>query len=122
MGDFLEGDDHFVCKPLSKPLKTSTSTLMPRSPLVHDLLSGPPPEVLAEVDAAWERAQDLFAGELELSFDLDTLTRRVTGSLRVPAGGPVWERVSATEALALACGDADILPAGAAHADRALAA
>ncbi len=95
---------------------------MHRSPHVHDLLSGPPPEVLAEVDAAWERSQDLFADELELSFDLDRLTRRVTGSLRVPAGGPVWERLSAAEALAIACGDVDLVPAGAAHADRALAA
>jgi hypothetical protein len=119
MGDFLQRDDHFVCKPLSKPLKTST--LMTRSPLVHDLLSGPPPEVLAEVDAAWERAQDLFADELELSFDLDTLTRRITGSLRVPAGGPVWERLTATEALAIACGDVELVPT-VAHADRALAA
>ena len=93
---------------------------MPRSPLVHDLLSGPPPEVLAEVDAAWERAQDLFADELELSFDMDALTRRVTGSLRIPAGGPVWERLSAREALAIACGDATIVAS--AHADRALAA
>ncbi len=120
MGDLLQVDDHFVCKPLSERLKTST--LMPRSPLVHDLLSGPPPEVLAEVDAAWERAEDLFADELELSFDLDRLTRRVTGSLRVPAGGPVWERLSATEALAIACGDVELFPAGTAHADRALAA
>jgi len=95
---------------------------MPRSPLVHDLLTGPPPDVLAEVDAAWERAQDLFADELELSFDLDSLTGRVKGSLRVPAGGPVWESLTATEALALACGDAEILPAGASHAPRALAA
>jgi hypothetical protein len=95
---------------------------MPRSPLVHDLLTGPPPEVLAEVDAAWERAQDLFADELELSFDLDLPTRRVTGSLRIPAGGAVWERLTATEALAIACGDADIMPACASHAPRALAA
>ena len=110
-----------MCKPLSKPVKTST--LMHRShATVHDLLSGPPPEVLAEVDAAWERAQDLFADELELSFDLDTLTRRVTGSLRIPAGGPVWERLTATEALAIACGDVELVPAAAAHADRALAA
>ena len=121
MGDFLQRDDHFVCKPLSKPVKTST--LMHRShATVHDLLSGPPPEVLAEVDAAWERAQDLFADELELSFDLDKLTRRVTGSLRIPAGGPVWERLTATETLAIACGDVELLPAAAAHADRALAA
>ena len=121
MGEFLQRDDHFVCKP---PLQTTEDlhSLMPRSPLVHDLLSGPPPEVLAEVDAAWERAQDLFADELELSFDLDTLTRRVTGSLRVPAGGPVWERLTAGEALAIACGDVELVPSTTAHADRALAA
>jgi hypothetical protein len=93
---------------------------MTRSPL-NDLLSGPPPEVLAEVDAAWERAQDLFADELELSFDIDQLTRRVTGSLRIPAGGPVWERLTANQALAIACGDVGLVP-DTAHADRALAA
>ena len=119
MSGVREGDDHYGCKPLSNP---EDLHLMPRSPLVHDLLSGPPPEVLAEVDAAWERAQELFADELELSFDVDSLTRRITGSLRIPAGGPVWERLSATEALAIACGDVDVMPARAAHAPRALAA
>jgi hypothetical protein len=94
---------------------------MLRSPHVHDLLTGPPPEVLAEVDAAWERAQDLFAGELELSFDVDSLTRRVTGSLCVP-GGEVWESLSAREALAIACGDVAVVDADAAHGEHALAA
>jgi hypothetical protein len=94
---------------------------MPRSPLVHDLLDGPPPEVLAEVDAAWERAQDLFAGELELCFDTDSPSRRVTGSLCIP-GGDVWERLSAGEALAIACGDVAIAAAGSGHAPRALSA
>jgi len=75
----------------------------------HDLLAGPPSHVLAEVDAAWERAQDLFAGELELHFAMDSFTRRVSGELRVP-GGDVWERVSAGEALAIACGDVAVLP------------
>jgi hypothetical protein len=75
----------------------------------HDLLAGPSPHVLAEVDAAWERAHDLFAGELKLGFAVDSLTRRVSGELRVP-GGEVWERVSAGEALAIACGDVAILP------------
>ena len=42
--------------------------LMPRFAHAHDPLLGPPAHVLAEVDAAWERAQDLFAGELELHF------------------------------------------------------
>ena len=68
-----------------------------------------PPHVQHEVDAAWERAQDLFAGELELHFALDQLTRRVAGELRVPGGG-VWERLSAAEALAIACGNVAVLP------------
>jgi hypothetical protein len=75
--------------------------LMSRFTHDHDPLLGPPAHVLAEVDAAWERAQDLFAGELELHF---TRGRRVTGVLREP-GGEVVERLSASEALALACGD-----------------
>jgi len=65
--------------------------------------------VLAEVDAAWERAQDLFAGELELHFAVDSFTRRVSGELRVP-DGDVWERLSAGEALAIACGDFTLVP------------
>jgi len=83
--------------------------LMLSSHAAHDLPAGPPPQVLAEVDAAWERAQDLFAGELELGFAVDSFTRRVSGELRVP-GGEVWERVSAGEALAIACGDVAIVP------------
>jgi hypothetical protein len=67
-----------------------------------------PPHVQFEVDAAWERAQDLFAGELELHFSLHSLTRRVAGELRVP-GGRVWERLSASEALAVACGDVAVV-------------
>jgi hypothetical protein len=78
--------------------------LMPSSHATHDFLAGPPSDVQAEVDLAWERAQDLFAGELELHFSLDELTRRVAGELRTPAG-EVWERISAGEALAIACGD-----------------
>jgi hypothetical protein len=83
--------------------------LMLSSHAAHDLLAGPPPQVLAEVDAAWERAQGLFAGELELHFAVDSFTRRVSGELRVP-DGDVWERVSAGEALAIACGDVAIVP------------
>src|SRR3954453_302666 len=58
----------------------------------------PPAHVLAEVDAAWERAQELFAGELELHFDV---SGRVTGELRVP-GGETLERLTAAEAVMLA--------------------
>ena len=62
--------------------------------------------MLAEVDAAWERAQDLLAGELELHFAVSA-DGRVRGELRLP-GGETVERVTATEALALACGDAEL--------------
>jgi hypothetical protein len=88
---------------------------MPRFTLAHDPLLGPPQHVLAEVDAAWERAQDLFADELELHFSLEPSTRRVRGELLVPGGGR-WERLSATEALALACGDAEVVIDDRSHA------
>ena len=80
---------------------------MSRFAHVHTpLLDSPPPCVLAEVDAAWERAQDLFAGELELHFALGSVAR--PRALRAAHGRTArsCERLSATEALALACGDA----------------
>jgi hypothetical protein len=92
--------------------------LMLRSHANHDLLVGPPPHVQAEVDLAWERAQDLFADELELHFSLDALTHRVAGELHTPAGD-VWERLSATEALAIACGDVAVCTVAAPEASRA---
>ncbi len=81
---------------------------MPRFALDHTPLLSPPPHVLAEVDAAWERAQDLFAGELELHIAIESASHRVTGELRLP-GGEAWERLTASEALALACGDAALV-------------
>ena len=45
-------------------------------------------------------------GELELHFAQALMGGRVTGELRLPGGGSLVERISATEALALACGDA----------------
>jgi hypothetical protein len=80
---------------------------MPRFTHAHDPLLGPPAHVLAEVDAAWERAQELVAGELELHFTRSLFGGRVAGELRIP-GGEAVERLSATEALALACGDAEL--------------
>ena len=71
------------------------------------LLDSPPESVLAEVDAAWERAQGLVAGELELSFTLGDVAGRLRCELRT-VDGEVWERLTATEALALACGDASL--------------
>jgi hypothetical protein len=64
-----------------------------------------PEEVLAEVDAAWERAHDLIADEVELHFEV-SVSGRVRGELRAAACGSLVTRLSAAEALALACGDA----------------
>jgi hypothetical protein len=71
----------------------------------HDLPAGPPPEVLQQVDVAWERARELFASSVELHFAVDARLGRVSAELR-RADGSVVERLSAFEALALACGDA----------------
>jgi hypothetical protein len=76
---------------------------MPRF-LADDLPASPPPEVLAEVDAAWERARELFESGMDFHFEVDALVGRVRAELRT-AGGEVAERYSAREALAFACGD-----------------
>jgi len=75
----------------------------------HTLPAGPPPEVEVEIDAAWERAQALVDGAYELLFDNDPERRRAWGELQLPGGVPVLG-LSASEALALACGDPVALP------------
>ncbi len=69
-----------------------------------DSLPGPPPEVLAEIDAAWERAQELFHGEaLELHFEVDRRFGRAWAELR-SADGEIAETYTASEAVDIACG------------------
>jgi hypothetical protein len=81
---------------------------MPRFPATtDDLPGGPPPEVLQQIDVAWERARELFASDLELHFEVDPLLREVWAELRC-ADGSVADRLTASEALALACGDARV--------------
>ncbi len=80
---------------------------MPRFVHAHTPLLDLPAEVLAEVDAAWERAQDLVADELELHFDV-SVSGRVRGELRAADSGELVSRLSASEALAVACGDAEL--------------
>lgn len=70
-----------------------------------DLPAGPPPEVLQQLDVAWERARELFDSDFELHFEVDAGLGRVWAELRL-ADGTVAEHLSASEALALACGDA----------------
>jgi hypothetical protein len=69
-----------------------------------DLPAAPPPEVLLEIDVAWERAREMFASDLGLHFEVDPGQAHVWAELRLPDGSVV-ERLSASEALALACGD-----------------
>ena len=78
---------------------------MPRFHANTDVSAGPPPEVLAQIDAAWERAQELFTTDLELHFEVDRSWGQVWAELRNP-DGTVAETMSAYEAVALACGDA----------------
>ena len=74
-------------------------------PTNPDLPAGPPPEVLQQIDVAWERARELFESELELHFEVDAKAGRVWAELRA-ADGTVVEHLSAAEALALGCGTA----------------
>jgi hypothetical protein len=78
---------------------------MSRSPLfTHDLPAGPPPEVLDEIDEAWERAQALV--DFDLHFEIDAARPyRAYAELRRP-DGTLERRLTATEAVAIACGDA----------------
>ena len=71
----------------------------------YDLPTGPPPEVLQQIDVAWERARELLESDLEIHFEVDTELGHVWAEVR-SADGSLVERLSAPEALALACGDA----------------
>jgi hypothetical protein len=83
---------------------------MPRShDLIDDTAAWLPPDLQAEIDMAWERAQDLLGGELELRFESEPALGRAWGALALP-GGEVLEHISASEALALCCGDAVAVP------------
>jgi hypothetical protein len=83
---------------------------MSRSHTSLHLPPGPPPEVLAELEEAWERAQWPLPEGLELHFESEPTLGRAWGALRL-ADGTVVERISAREALAIACGDAALVPA-----------
>ena len=82
---------------------------MPRSHSILDASSGPPPEVLAEIDEAWGRAQRPLPEGLVLDFESEPRLGRAWGVLRLD-DGCVVDRISAAEALAIACGDAAVLP------------
>jgi hypothetical protein len=77
---------------------------MSRSHETLDFLNGPPPEVLDEVAAAWERAQAPLPDGLELHFVSEPALGRAWGELRLD--DELVTSIPASEALAIACGDA----------------
>ena len=77
---------------------------LPRSQPAHDLISGPPPEVLDEIATAWERAREPLPGSLDLCFVFEPALGRAWGELQMPDGGRLT-RIAASEAIAIACGD-----------------
>ena len=83
--------------------------LMSRSRTALPMPSGPPPEVLLEIGEAWERAQEPLCAGLELDFEAEPALGRAWGVLRL-ADGTIVEHVGAATALAIACGDAAVLP------------
>jgi hypothetical protein len=78
---------------------------MTRSHEIPDFSEGPPPEVLDEVAAAWERAQEPLPDGLELWFASEPALGRAWAELRLD-DGELMTAISASEALAIACGDA----------------
>ena len=81
---------------------------MPLSNFASSIPDVPPPEVLAEVDAAWERSAGFSGDDLELRVRVGQISGRVRGELRCE--DLVLERLSPSQILALACGDPLPLP------------
>lgn len=81
---------------------------MPDTNFSADIPAVPPPEVMAEVDAAWERSADFCGEDLGLHVRVGTITGRVSGELRCEDA--VLARLDAAALLALACGDPLRLP------------
>ena len=68
----------------------------------------PPPEVLAEVDAAWERSADFTGDDLDLRLRVGRISGRLSGELRCEDA--VLARLSPAQILAVACGEPLPLP------------
>ena len=73
-----------------------------------ELAAGPPPEVLLEIDAAWERAQAHFEDGREIHFEADHALHRAFASV-LDSGGR-RRRISSRHAVLAACGDALVDP------------
>ena len=82
---------------------------MTRSYDIDDLAFGPPADVLDQVFDAWERAQEPLGGILHLGFTSEPALGRAWGELNL-ADGTFLTSISASEAIAIACGDAAVVP------------
>ncbi len=83
---------------------------MAHSHIASDIPEVPPAEVLAEVDAAWERAARLSADGLRLHITVGRISGRVRGRLRIE--DKILERLTPSQVLAVACGDPLVLSRG----------
>jgi hypothetical protein len=83
--------------------RTTAPVIRSHADNAFDLPTGPPPEVLEEIEAAWERSQALFEEGFELRFEVDRSTGRVFAE--GGCAGEATVHFSACEALALACGE-----------------
>ena len=81
---------------------------MPPSNFSSSIPDVPPPEVMAEVDAAWERSAGFCGDDVDLRVRVGRVSGRVRGELRCE--DLVLERLSPAQLLALACGDPLPLP------------
>ena len=81
---------------------------MPDSYFSADVPAAPPPEVMAEVDAAWQRSADFGGDDLGVHLRVGKITGRVSGELRCEDA--VLARLAPSQLLALACGDPLPLP------------
>src|SRR3954454_23677139 len=78
---------------------------MSRFPATTELASGPPSEVLAEIDVAWERARELFGTGMGLHFKVG---RRGVWAERRLADG-TFEGLRARHGPAVCCGGCGVI-------------
>jgi hypothetical protein len=62
------------------------AALLPAADSSKDIPASPPPEVLAEVDAAWKRGARLAAENRELHFSRDEASGRIVVQVRTLDG------------------------------------
>ncbi len=93
-----------MCFPIG-PLASQPVPPRRLRPAERDLPPSPPAEVLAELAAAYERAEDLHAHDRELHFTHHAATGRLVIQLRT-LGGDVLQELAPSRALDIMTGGA----------------